>query len=114
MLAAILALVLQALLVGATPQVRDLNQFQQAQAHLHHEHHAPMDPAAPGKPSHHASGCCILCGVLGFAVGALLAVILLAPLALSVVVSFALVCGAFGSRRLPCLPVGARAPPSLV
>jgi hypothetical protein len=112
MLAAILALVLQAVLVGlgSAPAPRIPDPIHDGRAHLHHEH-APANPAAPDKPTHHASGCCILGSVLGVAIGSPPTFVPFAPLALSVLVSFASICGEFGARRLSFLPVGARAPP---
>src|SRR5688500_12030783 len=89
MFAAALALVLQALLIGVIPHLHAQEPASKGQAHLHHGHHEPAAPAAPDKPTHHATGCCILCSVLGAAVGAPPAFILLAPLTLSVVIFFA-------------------------
>jgi len=113
MLAAILALVLQAVLVGlgSAPSLRIQDQSQEGRAHLHHEHHAPASPAAPDKQTHHASGCCILGSVLGVAIGSPPTFVPFAPLVLSVLVTFASIYEEFGARRPSCLPVGARAPP---
>jgi hypothetical protein len=116
MLAAILALVLQAVLVGfgSAPPPRIPVRIQDGQSHLHHEHHTPVSPAAPDKQSHHASGCCILGSVLGVAMGSPPTFVPVAPLALSVLVTFASICEGFGTRRLSFLPVGARTPPGSV
>ena len=113
MLAAILALVLQAVLVsfGSAPSLRIQDQPQGERAHPHHEHHAPASPAAPDKQPHHASGCCILGSVLGVAMGSPPTFVAFVPLALSVLVSFSSIREEVRSRRPSCLPVGARAPP---
>jgi hypothetical protein len=116
MLAALVALVLQTVLVGlgSAPSPRILDPPKEERAHLHHEHHPPASPAAPDRQTHHASGCCILGSVLGVAIGSPPTFVPFAPLALSVLVSFASICEELDSRRPSCLPVGARAPPNPV
>ena len=116
MLAAILALVLQAVLagLGSAPSLRIRDQSQDGRIHLHHGHHSPASPAAPDEQPHHASGCCVLGSVLGVAIGAPPTFVPLAPLARSVAVLFASIRDEVGSRRPSCLPVGARAPPGPV
>jgi hypothetical protein len=113
---AILALVLQAVLVGLStaPAPRVQEPPQGERAHLHREHHAPASPAAPDKQTHHASGCCILGSVLGMAIGASPTFVPFASLALCVLVLFVAIREEVSSRRLSCLPVGARTPPDPV
>jgi hypothetical protein len=113
-LAAILALVLQGLLAGfgalSGPGVHVQHHAGSAQVHEHHQHHAPATPV-PVDSTHHPAGCCILGSILGVAVAPPPSFVAFAPLALALGVLFTLVQREFISRRLWCLPVGARAPP---
>jgi hypothetical protein len=113
-LAAILALVLQGLLVGPgappSPGARDRPHAAPVQVHEHHQHHVPTTPA---DGAHHPAGCCILGSLLGVAVAPPPSFIAFAPLALFLAVLFVPARGESVSRRLWLLPVGARAPPVL-
>ncbi|MPR11517.1 DUF2946 family protein [Microvirga tunisiensis] len=111
-LAAILALVLQGHLVGfgasLGPGNHDGHHAGSAQAHEHH--HAPAAPV-PADSTHHPAGCCILGSILGVAVAPPPSFIAFAPPALTLALAFILAGWEFVTRRLWCLPIGARAPP---
>jgi hypothetical protein len=112
--AAVLALLLQAIPVGAgsflgVPPLADAS----ASSHDgHSEHHTPGDPAKPRQA--HPCGWCILCGKLGVALGAPAAPVgVLTPEAGSATLFTPAARVRAVGQTSAVFPLGARAPPRL-